>query len=101
MRRGLKQQYFERFNVTIADRFTMLCTWVVKKLKMTLGDYKLCDEFYVVGIGETELVLGVQSLHSIGGYYMNHQTMEFKFYSNWKEVLLRGLSNGGPKVVSA
>ena len=32
---------------------------------------------------------------------MNHQAMEFKFYSNGKEVLLRGLSNGAPKVVSA
>ena len=101
MKRGLKEEYFEGFNVTIADGFTMPCTRVVKQLKMTLGDYELCDDFYVVGIGETDLVLGVQWLHSIGGYYMNHQTMEFKFHSNGKEVLLRGLSNGAPKVVSA
>ena len=46
----------------------MPCTWVVKQLKMTLGDYELCDEFYVGGIGETDLVLGVLWLHSIGGY---------------------------------
>ena len=31
---------------------------------------------------------------------MNHQSMEFKFHSNGKEVLLRGLSNGAPEVVS-
>ena len=65
MTRGLKKEDFEGFNVTIADGFTMLCTWVIKKLKMTLRYYKLCDEFYVVGIGETELVLGVQWLQSI------------------------------------
>ena len=32
---------------------------------------------------------------------MKHQTMELKFHSNRKEVLLRGLSNGAPKVVFA
>lgn len=101
MKRGLKVEYFEGFNVIVADGFTMPCTRVVKQLRMTLGDYELCDELYVVGIGETYLVLGVQWLHSIRGYYMNHQTMEFKFYSNGKEVLLRGLSNGAPKVVIA
>ena len=31
---------------------------------------------------------------------MNHQTMEFKFHSDGKEVLLRGLLNVVPKVVS-
>ena len=100
MKRGLKEEYFEGFNVTVADGFTMPCTRVVKQLKMTLGDYELCDDFYVVRIAETYIVLGVQWLHSIGGYYVNHQTMEFKFHSNGKEVLLRGLSNGAPKVVS-
>ena len=55
----------------------------------------------MVGIGEIDLVSGVQWLHSIGGYYMNHQTMEFKFQYNEKEVILRGLSNGAPKAVSA
>lgn len=101
MKRGLKVEYFEGSNVTVANGFTMPCTRVVKRFKMTLGDYELCDDFDVVGIGETDLVLGVQWLHSIRGYYLNHQTMEFKFHSNWKEVLLRGLSNGAPKVVTA
>ena len=101
MKIGLKEEEFEGLNVTIADGFTMPCTRVVKQLKLTLGDYELCDDFYVVGIGEIDLVLGVQWLHSIGGYYMNHQTMEFKFHSNGKEVLLRGLSNGAPRVVTA
>ena len=60
MKRGLKVEAFEGFNITLADGFTMPCTQVVKQLKMTLGDYELCDDFYVVGIGEKNLVLGVQ-----------------------------------------
>ena len=47
MKRGLKAEDFEEFNVTVADGFTMPYTRVVKQLKMTLGDY----DFYVVGIG--------------------------------------------------
>ena len=34
MKRGLKVEDFEGFTVTIADGFTMPCTWVVKQLKM-------------------------------------------------------------------
>ena len=60
MKRGLKEKYFQGFNFTMANGFTMPCTQVVKQIKMTLGDYELCDDFYVVGIGETDLVLGVQ-----------------------------------------
>ena len=100
MKRGLKEQNFDAFSVTIAYGCIMPCIWVLKQLKMTLGDYDRCDDLYVVFIGETYLLLGVQWLHSIGGYCMNHQTMEFKFHSNGKVVLLRGLSNGAPKVVS-
>ena len=40
MKRGLKVEYFEGFNITIADGFTMPYTWMVKQLNMTLGDYE-------------------------------------------------------------
>ena len=37
MKRGLKEEDFEGFNVTVADGFTMPCTQVVKQLKMIVG----------------------------------------------------------------
>lgn len=88
LKRGLKTEEFLGFNVTVADGFTMPCTRIVRQLKITLGDYELCDDFYVVGIGDIDVVLGVQWLHSIGHYYTNHQIMEFKFQFNGKENLL-------------
>jgi len=100
MKRGLKTEEFEGFNVTVIDGFTTPCTKVVKQLSITMGGYKICDDFYVVGIGETNVVLGVQWLHSIGGHYQNYQTMEFKFQSEGKEITIRGISNGAPRVVT-
>ena len=68
---------------------------------MTFGYYELFDhEFYVFGIGKIDHVLSVQWLHTIGGYYINHKTMEFKFQSIRKDLLLGGLSNGSPRVVT-
>lgn len=57
------------------------------------------DDFYMINIGEMELVLGLQWLHSLKEYTQNYQTMELKFKSKGKEVVQHGLSNGGPMMV--
>jgi hypothetical protein len=71
------------------------------RLVVTLGNYTLTDDFYVVDLADTNIVLGVQWLHSLGEITMNYQVMEMKFNTtNDKKVVLRGMSNGGPKIVS-
>lgn len=46
------------------DRFTIPHKRRIQQLELTLG-HKMRNEFYVIGIGEIELVLGVQCLHSL------------------------------------
>lgn len=76
----MRTEDFEGFRVTVVDGFTLPCNrFIIQQLELTLGGHKMCDDFYVIGIGDTELVLGVQWLHSQGEYTQNYRTLELKF----------------------
>jgi hypothetical protein len=65
-----------------------------------LGNYTLTDDFYGVDLSNTNIVLGVQWLYSLREITMNYQVMEMRFNTtNDKKVVLRGMSNDGPKIV--
>jgi hypothetical protein len=71
------------------------------RLAMKLGNYTLTNDLDVVDLVDTNIVLGVQWLHSLWEFTMNYQVMEMKFNTtNNNKVVLRGMSNGGPKIVS-
>ena len=55
----------------------------------------MVDDFYVVDVPDTSIVLGVQWLYSIGKYSTNYQTLEMEFLApDGKRVVLRGMPNG-------
>jgi hypothetical protein len=94
---------FEGFNVVVANGFNITCTQKMTRLVVMLDNYTLNNDFYVVDLADTNIVLGVQWLHSLlGAITMNYQVMEMKFNTtNNKMVVPRGMSNGGPNIVSA
>jgi len=61
----------------------------------------LTDDFYVVDLAGTHVVLGVQWFYSLGDIHINYQDMRMEFRdNNGKEVILRGMSKSAPKIVS-
>ncbi|XP_057860247.2 uncharacterized protein LOC131068974 [Cryptomeria japonica] len=70
-------------------------------MSLKLGNYEVKDNFFVVSIGGTnDAVLDIQWLLSLVEITLNLQTMELKFMSEGNRVVLRGMSNGGPQIVS-
>ena len=57
----------------------MECNRWISKLKVTLGNYNMTDSFYVLNVADTNVVLGVQWLYSIGKYTMDYMAMEMEF----------------------
>ena len=53
-------------------------TWV-PKLQVTIGNYTFVDSFYVVDVVDTNVVLGVKCMYSIGEHTINYQIPEMKF----------------------
>jgi predicted aspartyl protease len=78
-RRQIPVEDFEGFNVVVEDGYNMACTQRIRGLEVTLGNYTLTDEFYVIDLADTHVVLGVQWLYSLGDIHMNYQDMRMEF----------------------
>jgi hypothetical protein len=78
------------------------CLDRVPDLEIKLGNYTVRDTFYVVDLSDTDVVLGVQWMITLGKITTNYQTLEMGFRDrDGKKVVLRGMSTGAPRTVSA
>jgi hypothetical protein len=71
-RRQIPIEDFKGFNVVVADGYNMVCTHKIMGLEVTLGNYMLTNDFYVIDLTDTHVVLGVQWLYSLGDIHMNY-----------------------------
>jgi hypothetical protein len=77
------------------------CLDRVLDLEIKLGNYTVRDKFYVVDLSDTDVVLGVQWMITLGKITTNYQTLEMGFRDHdGKKVVLRGMSIGAPRTVS-
>ena len=80
----------------------MECTRWIPKLHITLGNYNLLDDFFMMDALDTNIVLGVQWLYSIDKYSTDYRTMEMEFQGpDGKRVVLWGMNTYPPRVVSS
>jgi hypothetical protein len=71
------------------------------KLRDELGNYTVRYTFYVVDLSDTDVVLGVQWMITLGKITTNYQTLEMGFRDqDGKKVVLRGMLTGAPRAVS-
>ena len=73
----------------------------VLDLEVKLGNYTMRDTFYVVDLIETNVLLGVQWLITLGKISTNYQTLEMGFRDDeGKKIVLRGMSTRAPRTMS-
>ena len=77
-KRGIPTEKFEGFTVAVARNSSMECNYWIPKLNVTLGNYHMTDSFYVVNVADTNVVLGVKWLYSIGKYTTYYQAIEME-----------------------
>jgi hypothetical protein len=70
--------FFLCWNTCVVEH-NMMCTHKIRGLEVTLGNYMLIDEFYVLDLADTYVVLGVQWLYSLGDIHMNYKGMRMQF----------------------
>jgi hypothetical protein len=59
---------FNGFTIVILGGHQMNCTKWIPKLTIMMGNYSMTYDFFMVDIPDTNVVLGVQWLYSIGKY---------------------------------
>jgi hypothetical protein len=100
-RRGLRMEDFEGFHVVVEDGYMMTCLDMIPDLEVKLGNCTLTDTFYVVELSDTDVVLGVQWLYSLGEIRFNYQTLTMSLrHASGLRVVLRGMSTEAPRAVS-
>jgi hypothetical protein len=100
-RRHISTVEFEGFHVEIAGGHTMPCDRYIPGMKLTLGRQDLTQEFYVMDLPDTNIILGVQWLSTLGQITTNYKTMEMSFTKETrKKVVLRGMTRNTPRVVT-
>ena len=65
-KRGIPTEKFKGFTVAVARNSSMECNYWIPKLNVTLGNYQMTDSFYVVDVADTDVILGIQWIYSIG-----------------------------------
>ena len=78
-KRGIPTEKFEGFTVAVVGNTSIKCNYWIPKLNVTLGNYHMTDSFYAMNVANTNVVLGVQWLYSIGKYTMDYREMEMEF----------------------
>ena len=82
----------------VAGGRTMPCDRYISGMKLTLDRHDLAQDFYVMDLPDTNIILGVQWLSTLGPITTNYKTMEMSFTEeNGKKVVLRGMTGNTPR----
>jgi hypothetical protein len=71
-RRGLHTEEFEGLTVVMEDGYTKTCLDMIPNLEVKIGNYTMTYTFYVVDLSDTDAVLGVKWLYSLGEIGFNY-----------------------------
>ena len=100
----IKIQYdtFDGLTVIILGNNSMDYTKWIPKLQVNLGNHTITDNFYVVNVADTNVVLGLQWMYYLWENTVNYQVPEIRFKnSKGKPIFLRGLHTYPNQVVSS
>jgi hypothetical protein len=78
-RRHIPTVEFEGFKVEVASGSIMPCDKYILGMKLTLGRHELVQDVYVMDLPDTNVILGVQWLSTLGPITTNYKTMEMSF----------------------
>jgi len=102
-RRGISTESFDGFSVLVPGDQTMVCVRYVPELSVTMGTYKLTDHFFMVNILDTNIVLGVQWLITLGKVTIDWKALEMEWddENTGRHENIRGQHTYSPQTVSA
>ena len=94
---------FEGLSVLVPGAMTLQCAKYVPALTITMGTYTLTDHFFVVNILDTNVILGVQWLITLGRVTTNLKTLEMEWIEgeDGRHQKIKGINTYPLHIVSA
>ena len=87
--------------VMVANGGTINCSGKCHSMKLTMGEYVLNIQMLSIPMGGVDVVLGVQWLQSLGTIAFNFQEFFLKYFSEGKEIKLRGIAGNLGMIISS
>ena len=102
-KRDIQTETFDGFSVLVPGDQTMQCARYVPTLAVTMGMYTLTDHFFVVDIPDTNVILGVQWLITLGKVTTDWEILEMEWTDKkiGRHEKIRGMHTYPPQTVSA
>lgn len=97
---GIQTHEFEGIRVRVVDAYIHKCEKMVPDLPMKLNNCEFTAGFYVVNMGDTEVILGMKWLHAIGEFTLNLCEMEMKFKIDGVPHVLKAIKDSNLKVIT-
>lgn len=69
-------------------------------LPMRLSDYEFKVDFYVVNMGDMDVVLGMTWIHAIEELTLNVKHMELRFEVNGRKHVLKAITDTSLQIIS-
>jgi len=92
-RRGIPIDSFDGFSILVPGDRTMQCMQYVPSLSVTMGTYTLEDHFFVVDIPDTNIILGVQWLITLGKVTTDWKALQMEWVDlkSGKQQIIQGM----------
>ncbi|XP_038904367.1 uncharacterized protein LOC120090724 [Benincasa hispida] len=78
------------YGVVLGSGTTMQGKGVCKNVKMRLGDWRVCDSFQLLELGNADVILGMQWLHSLGKIEVDWWNLTMTFVHEGQKITLQG-----------
>jgi hypothetical protein len=79
----------------------MKCGGRCDNVKLQMGDYHLKTHILSISMGDCDIVLGVEWLHTLGQITMDYQELYMSFHQEAHTYTLRGLQAGSLEIISS
>ena len=85
----------------VANGGNINCVGKCHNIKLSMGEYVLNSPMCSIPMAGVDVVLGVQWLQSLGTITFNFQEIFLNFFSEGKEIELRGITGKPGKIISS
>jgi len=100
-RRGVTTKEFEGLSFIVLGDRSMQCTRYIPALIVTIQNYSMIDHFFVVDVSDTNMVMGIQWLYSLGWVTIDSRELEMELkVLDGKLLVLLGMHSYPPQTVS-
>ena len=83
-KRGIQTEEFGGIRLRVVDGYVLNYDRKITELPLKVNNYAFKIYFYVVPMGDIDIVLGMSWLHDIGEFTINLKEMEMRFKVNEK-----------------